>query len=144
MLSRRLFATGAWVLVALGLVHLFGHYSMVNAEGADETQRKLLALMRDYRQDFGAGFVRSTMDLMAGFSLAFSILSLGIGLLNLLILRHEAGFSPLLRSAAAADAGIFGIMSAMALRYWFSVPFSFLALPFLCFGASLALTPRRE
>jgi hypothetical protein len=140
--SRRLFAAGGWVLVALGLVHLLGHYHLVTAEGADETQRQLLALMRSYEQDLGAGFVRSTMDLMAGFSLTFSILSLGIGLLDLTVLRHSAGWTPLLRGVATVNAGVFGVMSAMALRYWFTAPLFFLALAFLCFVAALAVSPR--
>jgi hypothetical protein len=143
MLSRRFFATGAWVLIALGLVHLVGHYNLVTAQGADETQRQLLELMRGYRQDLGAGFVRSTMDLMTGFSLTFSILSVGVGVLDLALLRHAAGFSPLLRSAGVVNAGIFGLMSAMAWRYWFSVPLLFLVLAFLCFAASVVLSPRR-
>jgi hypothetical protein len=143
MLSRRFFATGAWVLIALGLVHLVGHYNLVTAQGADETQRQLLELMRGYRQDLGAGFVRSTMDLMTGFSLTFSILSVGVGVLDLVTLRHTTGVSPLLRGAGTVNAGIFGVMSAMAWRYWFSVPLLFLVLAFLCFAASVVLSPRR-
>ena len=48
MLSRRLFAAGAWVLIALGLAHLFGHHSLVTAEAVDETHHRLLELMRGY------------------------------------------------------------------------------------------------
>jgi hypothetical protein len=136
--SRRLFAAGGWVLVALGLVHLLGHYQLVTAEGADETQRQLLALMRSYERDFGAGFVRSTMELLTGFSLAFSTLTLGIGLLDLTVLRYSAGWTPLLRGVAIVNAGIFGVMTAMALRYWFVAPLLFLVLAFLCFVGALA------
>jgi len=143
MLSRRLFATGAWALVALGLTHLVGHYSLVTAEGADATQRQLLELMRGYEQDFGVGFVRSTMDLLTGFSLAFSILSLGFGLLDLAVLRHATGSSPLLRQAGVVNVAVFGVMSAMALRYWFLAPLLFLVVAFLCFVASVAWSGRR-
>lgn len=144
MLSRRLFGAGAWVLVALGLVHLFGHYSLVTAEAADETHGRLLELMRGYQYDFGHNFLRSTMELLTGFSLSFSILSLGLGTIDLIVLRHSAGWPPLLRQVGTANAGLFGIMTAVALRYWFPAPFLFLAAAFLCFVTALGLSPPRE
>ena len=144
MLSRRLFGTGAWVLVALGLVHLFVHYSLVTAEAADETHGRLLDLMRGYQYDFGHNFLRSTMELLTGFSLSFSILSLGLGTIDLIVLSHSTGWPPLLRQVGTANTGIFGIMTAVALRYWFPVPFLFLAAAFLCFVTALGLSPLRE
>jgi len=137
-MSRRLFASGSWVLIALGLVHLLGHYGLVTSTGENDSERQLLELMRGYRQDMGAGFVRSTMDLLTGFSLAFSILPVGIGLLDLVVLRHAAGAAGLLRAAAIVNAGIFGGMTAMAFHYWFPAPLSFLAAAFLCFAGAVA------
>jgi len=144
MLSRRLFGAGAWVLVALGLAHLFGHYSLVTAEATDETHGRLLDLMRGYQYDFGHNFLRSTMELLTGFSLSFSILTLGLGTIDLIVLRHSAGWPLLLRQVGTANAGIFGIMTAVALRYWFPAPFLFLAAAFLCFVTALGLSPPRE
>ena len=144
MLSRRLFGAGAWVLVALGLVHLVGHYSLVSAEAADGTHARLLDLMRGYQYDFGHNFLRSTMELLTGFSLAFSLLSLGLGVIDLLVLRHSVGWPPLLRQVGTANAGIFAVMTTVALRYWFPAPFLFLAAAFLCFVTALGLSPRAE
>ena len=45
--------------------------------------------MRGNPQDMGLGFVRSMFDIVAGFSLTFSILPAGAGLLGLVLLRHE-------------------------------------------------------
>ena len=144
MLSRRLFGAGAWVLVALALTHLLGHYSLVNAEAADETHGRLLDLMRGYQYDFGHNFLRSTMELLTGFSLAFSALSFGLGVVDLVVLRHTTGWPPLLRQVGTANAGIFGIMATVALRYWFPVPLLFLAAAFLCFVSALGLSPLRD
>jgi len=144
VLSRRLFGAGAWVLVALGFVHLVGHYSLVTAEAADATHARLLDLMRGYQHDFGHNFLRSTMELLTGFSLAFSLLSLGLGAIDLLVLRHSVGWPPLLRHVGTANAGIFGVMTTVALRYWFPAPFLFLAAAFLCFVTALGLSPRAE
>jgi hypothetical protein len=143
MWSRRLFAAGAWVLIALGLAHLLWHYSLVTQEAADETHRRLLELMRGYQYDFGHNFHRSTMEFLAGLSLAFSVLTLGFGLLDLLVLRHSTGWAPLLHRVAAVNAGVFGILTPLALRYGLPAPFLFLAAAFLCFVTALGASPHR-
>lgn len=144
VLSRRLFGAGAWVLVVLGFVHLLGHYSLVTAEATGETHGRLLDLMRGYQYDFGHNFLRSTMELLTGFSLTFSLLSLGLGAIDLIVLRHCEGWPPMLREVGTANAGIFGIMTAVALRYWFPVPFLFLAAAFVCFVTALGVSPLAE
>jgi hypothetical protein len=142
-MSRKLFATGCWVLIATGLVHLLGHYSLMNAQGDSEAERQLLSLMRGNPQDMGLGFVRSMFDILAGFSLTFVVLPAGMGLLGLLLLRHEGRAPGLLRQAAIVYAGLYGIMTGIALRYWFPAPLLFLAAAFLCFAAAVATAPGR-
>jgi hypothetical protein len=141
-MSRRLFAAGCWVLVATGLAHSAGHYGMVNAQGDTEAERQLLSLMRANPQDLGLGFVRSMFDIVAGFSLTFVVLPAGMGLLGLLLLRHEGRAPGLLRQAAIVYAGLYGIMTAIAFRYWFPAPLFFLAAAFLCFAAAVAMARR--
>jgi hypothetical protein len=141
-MSRRLFAAGCWVLIALGVAHLLGHYNLVTAVGETDAERQLLELMRGHKQDLGAGFVRSTMDILSGFSLAFTVLSAGFGLLGLVVLRRGGGDLRLLREAAIVGALVFGAMTGVALVYWFAIPLTFLAVAFVCFLASL-FTARR-
>lgn len=141
-MSRRLFVTGCGVLIALGLVHLLGHYSLMTAQGDTEAERQLLSAMRANPQDMGLGFVRSMFDIVTGFSLAFSILPAGMGLLGLALQRHRGRAPSLLRQASIVYAGVYGIMTAVAFRYWFPVPLFFLAAAFLCFVAAVATAPR--
>ncbi len=143
-MSRKLFGAGCLVLIALGLAHLLGHYHLVTAQGDTEAERQLLSLMRGNPQDMGLGFVRSTFDILAGFSLAFSVLSAGMGLVGLALLRHESRAPRLLGRIAVVYAGVYGIMTAVGLRYWFPAPLSFLAAAFLCFAAAVATAPRGE
>jgi hypothetical protein len=137
-MTRRFFAAGSWVLIALGLVHMLGHYAMVTSQGDSDAERQLLSLMRGHRQDMGLGFVRSTFDILAGFSLVFSITSAGLGLLGLVALRHSGRAPGLLRPASIVYAGVYGIMTAVAFRYWFPAPLFFVAAAFLCFAAAVA------
>ena len=143
-MTRRLFAVGCGALIALGLVHLMGHYGLMTAEGDTEAERQLLSLMRGNPQDMGLGFVRSMFDIVAGFSLTFSILPAGMGLVGLLLLRHEGRAPGLLRQASIVYAGVYGIMTAVAFRYWFPAPLFFLAAAFLCFVAAVATARRGE
>lgn len=143
-MPRRLFVAGCVVLLATGLVHLLGHYAMVTNPGGGETERQLLTLMREYRQDMGLGFVRSTFDILTGFSLTFSILTTGMGMLGLAVRRHASVAPTLLQQAAVVYAGIFGVMTGMALRYWFPAPLFFLAAAFLCFVGAVATADRRS
>jgi len=137
-MARRFFAAGCWVLVVLGAVHLLGHYGMATSEGETAAEKQMLALMRGERQDMGLGMVRSTMDIVLGFSLAFSLLSAASGLFGLIVLRHEGRAPGLLRQAAIAYAGVFGVFSAIGLRYWFPAPDAFLLAAFACFAAAAA------
>ena len=141
-MSRKLFTAGCGVLVALGLVHLLGHYMMTTSQGDTDAERQLLALMRSNPQDMGLGFLRTTFDILSGFSLYFSVSSLGLGLIGLVVRRHASAAPGLLRQAAIAYAGTYGVATAVGLRYWFPAPLFFLALAFVCFVASVATAPR--
>ena len=141
-MSRRLFAAGCCVLIALGLVHSIGHYGLMSAQGDTEAEKQLLSLMRGNPQDMGLGFVRSMFDLLAGFSLTFVVLPIGMGLMGLVLLAHERRAPGLLRQGSIVYAGVYGIMTGIALRYWFPAPLFFLAAAFLCFAAAVATAPR--
>jgi len=132
------------VLVATGLIHTAGHYGLMTSQGDTETEKQLLSLMRGNPHDMGLGFVRSMFDILAGFSLTFVVLPAGMGLLGLLLLRHEGRAPGLLRQASIVYAGLYGIMTAIALRYWFPAPLLFLAAAFLCFVAAIATAPREQ
>jgi hypothetical protein len=141
-MSRKLFTAGCVVLILLGLVHLMGHAAMQANQGENDTERQLLALMRGYSQDMGLGFVRSTSDIVNGFSLHFSVASLGMGLLGFVQRRHAAAAPGLRRQAALVYAGTYGVLTGVGLRYWFPAPLLFLMLAFLCFAGSVATAGR--
>jgi hypothetical protein len=141
-MSRKLFTAGCVMLVALGLVHLLGHYALVTNQGDTEQERQLLAMMRSNPRDMGLGFVRTTFEILSGFSLYFSVSSLGLGLLGFALRRHASAAAGLLRQAAIVYAGTYGIMTAVGWRYWFPAPLVFLAAAFVCFAAAAATAPR--
>ncbi len=141
-MSRKLFTAGCVVLLALGLVHMLGHYALTTSQGDDDAERQLLALMRSNPQDMGLGMHRTMFDIVTGFSLTFSVLPLAMGLAGLVVRRHAAAAPGLLGQAAIVYAGTYGVMTGVALRYWFPFPLAFLAAAFVCFAAAVATAPR--
>jgi len=141
-MSRKLFTAGCVVLIALGLVHLMGHYMLTTSQGETDAERQLLAMMRSNPQDLGLGMLRTMSDIVAGFSLTFSVLPLAMALVGLVVRRHAAAAPGLLRQAAIVYAGTYGVMTGVALRYWFPAPLFFLGAACLCFVAAVATAPR--
>lgn len=143
-MARRLFAAGCWILVVMALVHLLGHYGMMSNQGETDAERQMLSLMRGERQDMGLGMVRSMMDIVAGFSLAFSLFGASSGLFGLLALRHGRSAPGLLRPLTIAYAGVFGVLSGIGLRYWFPAPLAFILGAFLCFVGAVTAGARPQ
>jgi hypothetical protein len=110
-MSRKLFTAGCVVLIALGLVHMMGHYALTTSQGETDAERQLLAMMRANPQDMGLGMLRSMFDIVTGFSLTFSILPLGMGLVGLVVRGHAAAAPGLLRQVAIVYAGTFGVLT---------------------------------
>jgi len=66
-------AVGAWLQLLTAMIH--GTSLFAESTPANETEKQMLALVRDYKMDMGAGFFRSFDDLFLSIS-AFMTLSL--------------------------------------------------------------------
>jgi len=125
--GRRLFKSGAVALLILGLVHSL---SLLREQvPANETERQLLGLMSGYKFNL-MGSIRTMNDLVRGFSVSFMLAALGFALFDLLLFRERSG---LLRRAALANIVWLAAMTAIALRYFFIIPTSFLSVTLLIF-----------
>jgi hypothetical protein len=133
--GRRLFKTGAVLLVLLGLAHSFSLFEKPAA--ANDTERQLLDLMTNYKFNL-MGSLRSTADLMRGFSVLFMVASLGLGVLDLLLSRERAG---MLKRVALINAIWLAAMTGVSLRYFFVAPTSFLAAAMLIFALAWLKLP---
>ena len=141
-MSRKLFTAGCVVLILTGLVHLLAQYHLVTSPGETDHDRQVLALMRANPQDMGLGMMRTTFDFFAGFSLAFSVLPIGMGLAGFAVRRHAAAAPGLLRSTATIYAITWGAMLGVGLVYFFAVPDAFMAVVSLLFAGSALTAPR--
>ena len=128
--GRRLFKAGGAFLILMGLVHSISLFQKMAA--TNDTEKQLINLMNNYRFDMN-GSLRNMAELLHGFSLAFMISVLGLGMLDLAISGERA---ELLKRVALINALWMAAMTANSLRYFFIVPTSFLAVATLIFLAA--------
>ena len=126
-LGRRLFTAGGVFLLVLGCVHSL---SLIKSQvPSNETERQLLDLMSNYLFNL-MGTMRSMGDLVRGFSISFMLAMFAVGALDL-VLRHER--AGLLKRVALVNVVWLAAMVAVALRYFFAAPLSFLVIALLIF-----------
>ncbi len=114
--GRRLFTLGAVVLILLGLVHSL---SLLEKQApANETERQLLDLMSNYRFNV-IGSMRSMDDFLRGFSIAFMVAMIGLGVLDVVLARERAG---LLKRVALVNVLWLAVMTAVYAAIFFRVP----------------------
>jgi hypothetical protein len=125
--GRRLFTTGAVVLILLGLVHSLS--LLEKPAPANDTERQLLDLMSNYKFNV-MGSMRSMNDFLRGFSVSFMVGMIGLGVLDLVLARESAG---LLKRVALVNIIWLAVMAAVSLRYFFAAPISFMVAVLLIF-----------
>ena len=123
------------MLVLLGLVHTL---SLIHDPvPANETERQLFDLMNTYRFNL-MGSMRSMSDLMRGFSMAFTVASIGLGTLDLILARERVG---LLKRIALVNVIWLAALVGIALRYFFAAPLSFQVVTLVLFVAAWFTLP---
>ncbi|HEV3305062.1 MAG TPA: hypothetical protein VGZ91_01370 [Candidatus Sulfotelmatobacter sp.] len=133
--GRRLFTTGAMVLVLLGLLHSLSLFE--KPVPANDTERQLLDLMSNYKFNL-MGSMRSAEDFDRGFSISFVVGMLGLGVLDLALARERTG---LLKRVALINTIWLGAMTTVSLRYFFIAPTSFLVTALLIFALAWLKLP---
>jgi len=136
--GRRLFTAGAVWLLLMGLVHSLSF--LVKQSAANETERQLLELMANYKFNL-MGSMRSMDNLLRGFSIAFMLAALGMGALDLVLVRERAG---LLKRVALVNIFWLTAMMAVSLCYFFAIPISFIGVALLIFVLAWLKLPGRE
>lgn len=139
MIRRKLFLAGCWVMVLTGALHTVGHAQMMqmpSQQGVDANETQLIHLMSTYR-DAGTG--RTMLELMLGFSLLFSLICFGIGILGIFSAR---GGRPLNDLIVRFNAVMLALMLATSLVYFFAAPSACLGVAFALFTATAVIGDR--
>jgi hypothetical protein len=133
--GRRVFKTGAVVLILLGLVHTLS--LLEKPVPANATEKQLFDLMSSYQFHL-MGSLRSMGDLLRGFSVCFSLAMLGTGAMDLLLAGERTG---LLKRVALVNAIWLAVLTDVSLHYFFAAPTSFLVAGLLLFALAWLKLP---
>ena len=134
--GRRLFTTGAVVLILLGLVHSLSFFEKLVP--ANDTERQLLDLMSNYKFNL-MGSMRSMDNLLRGFSISFMVGVIGLGVLDLALARECSG---LLKRVSLINTIWLAVMTVISLLYFFAAPTSLLATALVIFVLAWLTLPR--
>lgn len=120
MLNRKglkLFRAGAYVLIALGVVHALSLFSDPQATNATEVE--LFRLMKTYQSGV-MGAERSMWQFLTGFSISYSVLLMAAGGISLLVSRAVDWH--VLRRLAFFNAAWLTTMTLVSIMYFFVAP----------------------
>jgi hypothetical protein len=126
--GRGLFKAGGVMLVLMGLVHSLSLFQKMAP--ANDAERQLLDLMTNYRFNL-MGSMRSMQEFMHGLSISFTLGSLVMGAINLLLSRERSG---LLKRIAIVDAIWLAALTVVSLHNFFVMPTAFIATAFVLFA----------
>lgn len=137
---RAAFMTGLVLQLLTGPIHLVGQLSGPPAPSSED-EKLLMDLMARVKQDFGGGFVRSTMDIVVGLGFQYSIFMVMVGLTNLLALRMVKD-GRFLGALSWLNVLFMGILAVNAWLYFFIAPLLLFVLPAIAFFVA-AMTAKR-
>lgn len=138
---RAAYYTGSVVQILTSFIHLTAHFQ--KPAPTNDQEKQLLGLMASYKMDFGAGFLRSMGDLVAGFSLQYSIFILMVGLINVLALR-QVREGPFVRTLCWVNFIFMGICSVNAYIHFFLPPLTLFVLPTVAFLIAALTAPLKD
>jgi uncharacterized iron-regulated membrane protein len=124
-----LFKASAYLMLLTAFFHTLSFFS--EPKPANDTEKTLFALMKNYQRDLGLGFTPTTSDLMTGLSACFSLLCLMGGLLNLFLAKKNQDIS-LLKGILNIELLVFGLLFVLMAIYTFLPPIVLTSLIFLC------------
>jgi hypothetical protein len=134
-----------WLAVAFLLLTALIHSMTLFLQPGpqNETQRQLFDLMASYKQDFGAGFKRSTKELVTALSACFSLVCLLGGLTLAFLLRKQAEVR-IVKGVVGIHVLVFGICFAVMAVFTFLPPIVLTGLIFLSLLLAYFLIPRQQ
>jgi len=134
-----------WLAVVVLLLNALIHSVTLFIQPAaqDGTQRQLFDLMATYKQDFGAGFKRSTNELVTALSASFSLLCLLGGLTLAFLMRKQAEVR-IMKGVVGIHVLVFGICFAVIAVFTFLAPIVLIGLVLLSLLLAYFLIPRQQ
>ncbi|KAA0225797.1 hypothetical protein EDS67_21315 [candidate division KSB1 bacterium] len=139
----RLYKLGSYVFILFALVHSLNYFSDPAKLLTNEEDRKIFHEIQTHVFNLG-GFSTTTGDLLTGFNLYLSIFTLGLGMLNVFLIKHLRENVAVLKTAAAINVLITGALLAVTALFFHLPPLILFGLSCLFFLSSFVLLRKPE
>ncbi len=130
-MRHRWFTAACIVMILMGLAHLAATRLAPQPEPKPGDEATLHQLLKSYQVEL-PGAKRTTLQIMEGFGLFFTLASAAMGIAGIAIAKQSGA-----RRVAIVYAAALVAMLINSLIHWFIIPTSFLALALVLCGASL-------
>jgi hypothetical protein len=134
-----------WLWLAIVFLFLNGAVHSVSLfivpVAQNETERQLINLMANYKQDLGAGFHRTMAQLVTALSSCFTRVCFLAGLINMYLLRK--GVAPdILKGVLKIHVVIFAVLFVIVTFFAFLLPIVMIGLVLLFLIIAILLMPK--
>ena len=123
---------GSYVLIFFAVVHVAAFFTNPAELLADEESKRVWHLIDTHRFNI-EGMSFTIRSLLMGFNLYLEIFVLGLGVLNLVIVKHLAGNAAPFRLMALVNAGMIGLLVIVTAIYFHHPPLILFGLAGLFF-----------
>lgn len=127
-----MFRKSLFTLITLQFLTAFFHSLsfFTHPTGTNDTEKTLIDLLTNYKQDMGAGIHRSTYDLFTGLSTCFTLICILGGWINIYFLRRNLN-PELWRGLLKIQSIVFGALFLCMVRFTFLPPIVLTGLIFV-------------
>lgn len=139
--SAFFYKLGSYVLILFALIHASSFFSDPVKLLTDEESKKVWQLIDMHTFNI-EGWSFTVRHLLTGFSLYLEIFALGLGVLNLFIVKYQASHASSLRPLAVVNLGIIGVVLIITASYFHLPPLILFGLSWLFFLLSFILAKR--
>lgn len=139
----RLYKLGGYVFILFTLLHSLNYFSDPAELLSNEEDKRVFHQIQTHVFNLG-GFSTTTEGLLTGFNLYLSIFTLGLGMLNVFLVKHLGDNVSALKIAAAINVLITGALLAVSALFFHLPPLILFGLSCLFFLSSFALLRKSE
>ena len=136
--STLFYKLGSYVLILFALVHTLSFFNDPAKLLTDAESQKVWQLIRTHNFDI-QGWSFTVRSILTGFSLYLETFALGLGVLNLFIVKYHTGNASSLRALAAVNLGIMSVVLIITVIFFHLPPLIFFGLAWIFFLTSLII-----
>ena len=141
--STLFYKLGSYVLILFAVVHTAALFSDPAKLLTDEESKKVWQLIHTHQFHI-EGMTFTIRSILLGFNLYLEIFTLGLGVLNLALAKHQGDNQALLKTMAAVNLAVLSLVIVVTAIYFHLPPLILFGLAWLFFLASFVMAKKPD